>query len=159
MTWAHTPRSSILIWCLWAFPLTIWDTIYLALRPHSLPGRKWHAPYFAGTFNKWAGVDHSYGKDGWLDQDGFVMAQSVINMLEVTLYMIYVTLVWRGSGGFFGKKVGGRSGALAVIVGMNAGCVTATKTALYFMRECLSGFKSTGHNHWKPFLMTWGGMK
>jgi len=131
MAWSHTPRLSILVWCLWVFPFTCWDTLYLALRPHSLPRYAWHAPYFSGTFTIWAGIDKSYGEQGWRDRDGFVMAQSVINMLEVTLYMLYVCIIWRSAGKLFGAKLGGRDGGLAVIVGMNAGCVTATKTSLY----------------------------
>jgi hypothetical protein len=131
MAWTHTPRLPILIWCLWAFPFTIWDTLYLLLRPSSLPGYKWHSPYFSGSFTIWAGIDKSYGEQGWKDRDGFVAAQSVINMLEVTLYMIYILIVLRSAGRLFGAKVSGRAGGMAVVVGMNAGCVTATKTALY----------------------------
>lgn len=131
MAWTHTPRLPILIWCLWAFPFTIWDTLYLFLRPSSLPGYKWHTPYFSVSFTIWAGIDKSYGEQGWKDRDGFVAAQSVINMLEVTLYMVYLIIVWQSVGRLFNVKVSGRAGGAAVVVGMNAGCVTATKTALY----------------------------
>ncbi|KAF2793249.1 hypothetical protein K505DRAFT_244833, partial [Melanomma pulvis-pyrius CBS 109.77] len=86
--------------------------------------------------------------------DGFVAAQSVIDKLEVTLYMIYLIIVWKSVGQLFNAKISGRAGGAAVIVDMNAGCVTATKTALYFVRELFSGLKYTGHNEWRPILLT-----
>ncbi|KAF2466905.1 uncharacterized protein BDR25DRAFT_305769 [Lindgomyces ingoldianus] len=160
MAWAHTTRLPILIWCLWAFPFTIWDTLYLLLRPHSLPGQKWHDSYFSHVFAIWASVDHIYGEEGWRNKSGFVLAQSAINVTEATLYMVYIWIILRSGSQISASKwrIGGRTGAWAVLVGEVAGCVTATKTAMYFMRECFSGFKYTGHNDWRPFLVTWGGM-
>ncbi|PVI04892.1 hypothetical protein DM02DRAFT_651326 [Periconia macrospinosa] len=160
MTWSHTPRLPILIWCLWVFPFTLWDTIYLVLRPYSLPSNKWHHPYFSGTFTIWASIDHIYGQEGYDEKEGFVLAQSVMNMLEAILCIVYAWYIWTNSTtGFWSATVTGKKGARAVLVGLSAGYVTAIKTALYFLREVFSGYKYTGHNEWKPFLVTWYGMK
>jgi hypothetical protein len=130
MSWTHTPRLPILIWAVWAFPFTLWDTTYIFLRPHTLPGRKWHEPFFR-AMDSWAEVDHTYGEQAWQEREGFTAAQGVINMLEVTLYMVYFFIAWRhGRGGVRGA-FGGRWAARAVLVGFAAGTVTATKTSLY----------------------------
>jgi hypothetical protein len=175
MSWTHKPRLPILIWCLWVFPFTLWDTLYLCLRPHSLPGGKWHDRYFSRTFAIWASIDRSYGDQGWLDQDGFVLAQSVINMVEAFLCVYYVWTIWKSGNGGLRAPVSGRAGARALLIGLCAGYVTLTKTSLYcksystalfitsanrlVLRECFSGYRYTGHNDWKPFLTTWIGMK
>ncbi|KAF1950644.1 hypothetical protein CC80DRAFT_426515 [Byssothecium circinans] len=162
MSWTHTPRPAILLWCLWVFPFTLWDTLYLALRPHSLPSHEWHTPYFSRTFTVWASIDRMYGQQGYDEKEGFVLAQSVTNMLEATLCLAYVWVIWTGKGsatGFWRAKVKGETGARAVLLGLSAGYVTAVKTALYIFREVFSDFKYTGHNEWRPFLVTWCGMK
>jgi hypothetical protein len=132
MALMHTPQLTILIWALWAFPFTIWDAAYIFLRPHSMPGGKWHDPFFLPMV-QWANTDHIYGKQAWGEYEGFTAAQGVINMLEVTLYMVYFSIVYRNSGVWQRSSFGGRAAAWAVLVGFAAGVVTATKTALYCM--------------------------
>ncbi len=132
MAWPHTPRIPILIWCLWIFPFTLWDTLYLALRPYSLRGGMWNEPYFGSTFNSWAAVDQIYGLKGWEEKDGWVLAQSAMNMLEAVLCITYVWIVWsRGTGGLWSKKLSGRAGGMACLVGFGAGAVTWVKSAMY----------------------------
>jgi hypothetical protein len=134
MAWTHTPRLPILCWIVFAFPFTIWDTAYIFLRPHTLPGHKWHAPIFT-PYSDYAAVDRVYGEQAWLEKDGFTSAQGIINMTEVTLYAVYFWIVMtRGpkSAATRGKRaVSGKAGGLAVTLGLVAGSVTATKTALY----------------------------
>ncbi|KAF2659450.1 hypothetical protein K491DRAFT_712723 [Lophiostoma macrostomum CBS 122681] len=106
----------------------------------------------------WAGVDHTYGEQAWLEREGFTAAQGVINMLEVTLYMVYFFIAWRhGKGGVRGA-FGGKWAARAVLVEFAAGTITATKTSLYFMREVFSGYKFTGHAQMHPIWTLWGFM-
>ncbi|KAF2639951.1 hypothetical protein P280DRAFT_526071, partial [Massarina eburnea CBS 473.64] len=136
------------------------DTIYLCLRPNSLPSHKWHDPYFSGTFTVWTSIDRIYGQQGYNKKEGFVLAQSVMNMLEATLCVVYVCIIWTSStSGVWNACITGSTGAGAVLVGLSAGYVTAVKIALYILREVFSEFRYTGHNEWKPFLVTWCGMK
>lgn len=80
-------------------------------------------------------MDRVYGEQAWLEKDGFTSAQGIINMTEVTLYAVYFWIVMtRGakSAATRGKRaVSGKAGGLAVTLGLVAGSVTATKTALY----------------------------
>lgn len=80
-------------------------------------------------------MDRVYGELAWLEKDGLTAAQGVINMTEVTLYAVYFWIVMINGSKTIATKgkraVGGRAGALAVAVGLIAGSVTATKTALY----------------------------
>ena len=79
----------------------------------------------------WATVDRIYGEQGWYEREGFTAAQGVVNMLEVTLYMIYVGIVFRNSKAPSLSGFGGKTAAWAVLIGFGAGVVTATKTSLY----------------------------
>jgi hypothetical protein len=137
MSFMHKPRLPILIWAFWSFPFTLWDTAYIFLRPHSLAGGKWHDPVFL-PMDQWANTDHIYGKEGWSDTEGFTAAQGVINMLEVTLYVTYVGIVWRHSTGGLRASLGGKWATRAVLVGFAGGVVTATKTSLYCMLRCVN---------------------
>ena len=100
------------------------------LRPHTLAGGKWHRPFFESMV-QWATVDHPYGEQARLAKEGFTAAQGVINILEVTLYMMDFGIVQSNGTGIKGRSFGGRSAALAVLVGFGVGVVTATKTSLY----------------------------
>lgn len=117
-------------------PFLTWDTAYVFLRPHSFPDGK-YAAYFKHMVEG-AEVDHLYGKDAWLSGDGVIVAQSLLAMLEATLYMIYVGLVIKAGGiGSLLKRqrVGGRDAARAVLIGFAAGVVSATKT-IHYRRLC-----------------------
>lgn len=145
----HTPRLLVLIWAVYAFPFTLWDAAYIFLRPHTFPGGKWHRPLFEPMV-QWSNTDRIYGELGWENSEGFTAAQGVINILEVTLYMMYFVIVWRHGGGFRRTSFGGRPAAWAVLIGFGAGVVTATKTALYcrFRQVSIYARKSlTGWSH------------
>ena len=81
----------------------------------------------------WATVDHSYSEVAWKDGDGFVTAQSFVNMVEAGLCAYYAFTVWgaAGVGSLLEGKVLGSRAARAVLVDFVAGVVTATKTTLY----------------------------
>lgn len=130
MSWTHTPRLPIVLWALWAFPFTVWDAAYIFLRPHTMPGGVWHEPFFRPMV-QWATVDRIYGEHAWLKKEGFTAAQGVINVLEISLYMVYLMIVHRNGGALRRASFGGRPAAWAVLVGFAAGVVTATKTSLY----------------------------
>ncbi|KAF1852153.1 uncharacterized protein K460DRAFT_392277 [Cucurbitaria berberidis CBS 394.84] len=185
MPFTHTPHLPLLLWTLFTLPLTIWDTAYILLRPHSFPGGKWHAPFFL-SMEPWASTDHLYGPEAWGASEGFTAAQAVVNVLEVGMYTGYVWGVWRGGGLGGGarwrigkRRIQGKMAAGAVVLGFAAGVVTATKTGLYcrfffslrawccfcflllmrvVMREVFSGYVYTGHNELHPLLTLWGFM-
>jgi hypothetical protein len=118
MAFTHTPRLPIIIWALFTIPFTIWDALYIFLRPYSLLGQKWHSPFF-DFMDNWSAVDHVYGVQAWEDNEGWTAAQGVINVLvEVGVYGGYLVILWvygRGGKGFLGGfsgETGGRSGGM-----------------------------------------------
>jgi len=128
MTWAHTPRFPVLVWTAFAFPFTIWDTLYIVLRPRTLPGHEWHDPIWTAV-GTYAAVDGVYSEQAWLEGEGWTAAQSVINVTEVLLYVWYYAIVRKSRNER--NEVGGRAGGRACVVGLVAGTVTLTKSALY----------------------------
>jgi hypothetical protein len=126
-TWKHTPRTFVLIWCAFVFPFTIWDAIFVVLRPHTFPGYKWYSPYFEGVAD-WATVDRAYSEDAWIKGEGLVAAQEIVNLSEAILCLVYLVMVMRNGGR---KGVGGRVGAIAAVFGIVAGTITLSKSVLW----------------------------
>jgi hypothetical protein len=133
MVWSHTPRLPVLLWTAFTFPFTIWDTLYIALRPHTLPGHKWHDPIWTqvGTY---AAVDGVYGEQAWLEGEGWTAAQGVVNVAEVLLYLWYYAIVRKSRSE--GRAISGRMGGKACVIGLVAGTVTLTKSMLYCKLRC-----------------------
>ena len=149
--WAHLTTPATLLWLCVSLPLVAWDTSYVFLRPHSLPGGRWHDPVWT-LYGIYARVDHVYGWPAWEEGNGWTAAQSLMNCLETALYVTYLAVVWT-HGREAGEKeeqelqkrrtwweqtwvgrtnvVEGASGARASLVGFAAAIMTASKTLLY----------------------------
>ena len=145
--WAHTPSNLTLIWLFISLPLVAWDTGYVMLRPHSMPGGKLHWPLWA-PYDLYGKVDYIYGWKAYNEHNGFTAAQGLLNIVETAMYLYYLYIFYvygrqstaRGRGapkpayvGFLGQQryVDGRMGALAVLVGYSAAVMTVSKTVLY----------------------------
>jgi hypothetical protein len=44
--YAHSPPIPMLAWLVISLPLVAWDTLYVLLRPHTMPGGKFHSPFW-----------------------------------------------------------------------------------------------------------------
>lgn len=139
MPYPHTPHPATLLWMLAAIPFTLWDTAYLLLRPHTLPGHPWNRPLWQ-PYIAYAAVDRVYSAQAWEEGSGFAAAQGVLNLVEVAGYVVYLWLVLRG--GAVGRRqggadarwrmaMGGKEGAGAVVVGVCVGAMTVGKTVMY----------------------------
>ncbi|KKY28252.1 hypothetical protein UCDDS831_g00435 [Diplodia seriata] len=84
--WTHTPSRLTLAWLALSLPLVAWDTGYMLLRPHSMPGGWLHAPLWA-PYALYGAVDHVYGFPAWERGDGFGAAQASLNLVETALYL------------------------------------------------------------------------
>lgn len=126
--WSHKPSRPTLLWLAVSLPLVAWDTAYVLLRPHTMPGGWLHAPLWT-PYELYGRVDHVYGFKAWDAGVGFTAAQGTLNLVETALYAVYWALWYRNRDG--GGRVGGREGALAVAVGFAASVMTFSKTVLY----------------------------
>ncbi|KAL4756798.1 uncharacterized protein BDW70DRAFT_144329 [Aspergillus foveolatus] len=164
--WLHTPTAILTLWLLISCPLVLWDAGYCLLRPHSMPGGKYHS-FWSGY--KWYGtVDYIYGWPAFNANNGFTNAQAVLNLLETGGYLYYLWVVYRhgtvaedskGSGGSQGtlswllatdKVVAGRMGATALLAAFSSSVSTVSKTVLYWLQEYFSNFENIGHNEVWP---------
>lgn len=143
--WAHTPSNLTLLWLAVSLPLVLWDAGYVLLRPHSMPGGKYHWPLWA-PYDLYGRTDYVYGWKAWDEHNGFTAAQAVMNLAETAGYFTYLWLVYkfgkqsaahgRGapkSAGWLGaqRRLTGEDAALAALVGYSAALMTLAKTLLY----------------------------
>ncbi|KAH6629916.1 hypothetical protein B0J18DRAFT_419714 [Chaetomium sp. MPI-SDFR-AT-0129] len=131
--WTHTPSTGTLLWLAVSLPLVTWDVGYMLLRPHTMPGGYLHEPLWK-PYALYGEVDHMYGFKQWNLNNPFAATQSWLNLAETVLYLVYVGL-WYANGRALApgarRAVGGKVGALAVLVGFSAAVMTVSKTVLY----------------------------
>jgi hypothetical protein len=145
--WAHTPSNLTIIWLFISLPLVAWDTGYVMLRPHSMPGGSLHWPLWV-PYDLYGKVDYIYGWKAFNDLNGFTAAQGLLNIVESAMYVYYLYILFtdrkqvaaKGRGapkpsvvGLLGeqRRVEGVKGALASMVGFSAAVMTVSKTVLY----------------------------
>lgn len=169
--WAHTPSNISILWLAVSLPLVAWDTGYVMLRPHSMPGGSLHWPIWA-PYELYGRVDYIYGWKAFNEKNGFTAAQSLLNIVETSMYLYYLYILFtygrssnaQGRGapktsdvGVLGQQryVDGQMGAVAVLVGFSAAIMTLSKTVLYWASEYYSGFDNVGHNSFTDLLFLW----
>ncbi|KAI7487479.1 hypothetical protein D0860_04657 [Hortaea werneckii] len=173
--WSHTPSNLTLLWLAISLPLVIWDTGYVVLRPHSMPGGALHAPLWT-PYALYGTIDYMYGFKQWDAHNGFTLAQGSFNAVETVAYGVYLYLVYRygreeegrtGRGAprkeFLGRlralgksrTVEGRLAVWVVLLGYSTAFLTFTKTVLYWLNEVFSGFENIGHNSWSSLFFLW----
>lgn len=132
--WTHTPTPLTLLWLFISLPLVIWDTSYVLLRPHSMIGGDLHSPVFI-PYALYSTVDYVYGFPAYNGRDGFTGAQSSLNIVETLGYLVYLAIVWKvgTSQGLNGlqRRIEGRWGASAALLGFAISVMTLSKTTLY----------------------------
>ncbi|KAF1829012.1 hypothetical protein BDW02DRAFT_190666 [Decorospora gaudefroyi] len=166
--WCHTASNLTILWLTVSIPLVLWDTLYILLRPHTMEGGAIHWPIWQ-PYEIYAAIDHVYGWPGWENQDGFGGAQGALNAVELVMYGLYAMIIYnhgvpttRATGLQVGegvnkwlaggRKVRGRTGNRALVIGFAAAVMTLSKTVLYYFNEYFSGFASVGHNDWAKLL-------
>ncbi|TLD29285.1 hypothetical protein PspLS_04061, partial [Pyricularia sp. CBS 133598] len=156
---SHTPSTLALAWLAISLPLVAWDTGYIMLRPHSMPGGSWHSPIWV-PYALYGSVDYVYGRDRWEAGDGFCGAQGTMNIVESLMYLAYVW-IWHsnktaaGASGDARGAVTGRPAGLAMLIMFSACVMTVSKTVLYWLNESWSGFHGIGHNSARDLVALW----
>jgi hypothetical protein len=145
--YTHSASYPITLWLLVSLPLVIWDTCYVLLRPHTMPGGRFHSPIWT-PYALYGTVDYVYGWPAWHAKEGFTAAQASLNVLETVMYGYYLGVLWtrarvpriggqkKSIGWFIGANEEGRrkvvdGASLAVIFLFAASVMTVSKTVLY----------------------------
>lgn len=158
--WFHTPSTIVTLWLLISSLVVLWDAGFIFCRPHSLPGGSLH--FIWAPYAMYSTVDYLYGWPGYNSKNGFVAAQSAVNILESIMYLFYLTVVFRNGtsigprGGskktkksvlwflFAEKSVDGRSGMIALLLVFTTCVMTLSKTTLYSKLRSLKSILMTG---------------
>ncbi|KAF2183243.1 hypothetical protein K469DRAFT_583835 [Zopfia rhizophila CBS 207.26] len=170
--WSHTASNITITWICLSLPLVIWDSLYILLRPHTMAGGKLQWPLWK-PYEIYAEIDHVYGWPGWENKDGFGGAQGAINAIEAVLYGLYIMIVYNhgvpvaGGRGLQvgvkrwlsgGRRVDGKTGNRALVIGFTAAVMTLSKTVLYYLNEYYCAFENTRHNDWPTLIAFYGVM-
>ncbi|KAF1924008.1 uncharacterized protein M421DRAFT_73793 [Didymella exigua CBS 183.55] len=173
--WCHTASNITILWLAVSLPLVLWDTLYILLRPHTMAGGALQWPIWK-PYEIYAAIDYVYGWPGWENNDGFGGAQGALNAVETVLYGLYVMVIYYHSvpaatgtgldvqsGGIGtwlsgGRKVPGRNGNRALLIGFTAAVMTLSKTVLYYFNEYFSKFENVAHNDWFTIFLFYGVM-
>jgi len=157
--YTHTPSLPLLAWLIVSLPIVAWDTLYVQLRPHTMPGGKLHSPVWT-PYALYGATDHIYGWPAWNDRNGFSAAQSAMNVPESAFYCWYLYVVGRqvvdwSYNGIGQLEVKGEGVNLAVLLGFSGAVMTLSKSLLYWLNEAFSDFKNIGHNSLYDLIVLW----
>lgn len=150
--WSHTPSNLTLLWLAISLPLVMWDTGYILLRPHTLPGGALHKLLWA-PYALYGEVDYVYSVAAYETGLGFTAAQGTMNLFETVAYLVYLYMIYayghsearQGTGApdrsWAGKlaesrTLYGRTAVVAVLLNYTTLVVTLSKTVLYC--KCLA---------------------
>ena len=146
--WCHTASNLTILWLTVSLPLVLWDSLYILLRPHTMAGGFLQWPIWK-PYEIYAAIDYVYGWPGWESNDGFGGAQGALNAVETVLYGLYLMIIYnhsvpaatgtgldvssQGLSAWLsgGRKVRGKNGNRALLLGFTAAVMTLSKTVLY----------------------------
>ncbi|KAJ1028594.1 hypothetical protein NDA16_001760 [Ustilago loliicola] len=138
----HRPRFLVSAWLFLSSFVVAWDVGYILLRPRSMLGGDLH--WIWSPYKLYMNIDYIYGLPSWDTKDGFPAAQSLMNVAESFLNLLYVYLVH--------LKATPGSIAVAPIWGLVAVTMTFSKTVLYVLNDYCCGWCKTGHNDWNTLI-------
>lgn len=125
------------LWFLVTAPIIFWDASYCFMRPRSMAGGDLH--WIWTGYEIYQEVDHVYGVESLLRNDGFPNAQAFLNVVETLLNITYLYLAHVSPT------------PAAPLIGLTSATMTFSKTLLYWLQEYYCGWCATGHND----LVTW----
>lgn len=134
--YTHRPPIALLAWLVVSLPLVTWGTLYVHLRPYTMPGGTLHSPLWE-PYAMYGSVDYIYGWPAWNSRNGFTAAQSAMNVLESIFYCWYLYVTGHQIGDWSYAhishlEVRGNGVSLAVLLSFSAAVMTVSKTLLYF---------------------------
>ncbi|RMX57083.1 hypothetical protein pdam_00008222 [Pocillopora damicornis] len=126
----------VAVWLVISSIVVTIDALFVLLRPHTLPDGKWN--FLFEPYNIFIEVDPRY-KDL---KDTFVIGQSFMNLLEMCLNIVILTMQNSSKDG------------LAVLLAFMVSTMTLSKTVFYFLvsSKLCSGHHFLSHNDWKTLV-------
>ncbi|KAF7378075.1 hypothetical protein MSAN_00231600 [Mycena sanguinolenta] len=128
----------ISLWFLLTAPIIAWDISYCFMRPRSMEGGDLH--WFWEPYGLYQKIDYVYGVPSFEKGDGFPNAQSLLNIVETVMNLVYLytahITAWPP----------------APLVGFTAAALTLAKTILYWAQEYYCNFCAIGHNSLEDLL-------
>eukprot|EP00048_Salpingoeca_helianthica_P023066 m.22040 g.22040 ORF g.22040 m.22040 type:complete len:175 (-) comp8217_c0_seq1:49-573(-) len=127
----------VVVWIQVSILIVLWDASFVLLRPLSMEGGPYEAIY--APYKKYITVDKMYGH---MEEDGtkfFIVAQSIVNLVEVTFLQISIFLHLQKD-------------PRCELVAFSASLCVAAKTVLYATVEVVSGSRHTSQNNWADFI-------
>ncbi|KAI9166528.1 hypothetical protein HJFPF1_02635 [Paramyrothecium foliicola] len=152
--WQHEPTQFTLVWMAVSLPLVIWDTIYVLGRPHTMEGGALHWPLWA-PYKLYGTIDLVYGWYAFDRRMGFTGAQGFLNLVETSMYLVYLWMHFKNKEAARATGSSGRHGALAVLIGFSAAVMTFSKTVLYWLQEYYGDYAHIGHNAPFELILLW----
>ncbi|XP_065885867.1 uncharacterized protein [Dysidea avara] len=111
---SHSSRWPV-VWFFLSALVVIYECGFVLLRPHTLPGGKFHD--FFTPYDEYIKIDKGYGNI----KDEFVWAGTWMNIIEVLLQFLTILLILRRS-------------SKAVLIGFLVSALTFWKTLLYVIQ-------------------------
>ncbi|KDQ53945.1 hypothetical protein JAAARDRAFT_136371 [Jaapia argillacea MUCL 33604] len=131
----------ISLWFLLTTPVIMWDVGYCFMRPRSMFGGDLH--WIWSPYAIYQNIDFVYGLKALESGDGFTNAQSLLNVIETFMNLVYLYLLH-----VLGSPV-------APVVGFASATMTLSKTVLYWAQEYYCGYCAVGHNTLKDLIVYW----
>ncbi|KAJ7705590.1 hypothetical protein B0H17DRAFT_1038372 [Mycena rosella] len=131
----------ISLWFLITVPVIFWDVGYCFMRPRSMEGGDLH--WIWAPYSIYQNVDLVYGVEALKRGDGFTNAQSLLNVVETLMNIVYLytahVAAWPP----------------APLVGFAAATMTLSKTVLYWAQEYYCNYCAVGHNTLSDLITYW----
>ncbi|CAG7924076.1 unnamed protein product [Penicillium olsonii] len=146
--WTYTPAAALTIWLLVSVPLVLWDASYVLLRPHSMPGGRFHSPVFT-PYALYGTIDYIYGWPAFKARNGFTAAQTILNLVETAGYLWYLAIVY-----VYGTTVVSGRGSQQPSKGL-LWLLKGNKVVAGRLNEYFSGYDNVGHNDLVTLVIYW----
>ncbi|KAL4263219.1 EXPERA domain-containing protein [Pleurotus pulmonarius] len=138
---AYKTRTWISLWFLLTAPVIFWDVGYCFMRPRSMKGGDLH--WIWSPYALYQEVDYIYGVKALQEGNGFTLAQSLLNIVETLMNLVYLYLAHV------------QHSPAAIVIGFAAVVMTLSKTVLYWAQEYYCGFCAVGHNSMRDLIVLW----
>ncbi|KAF7303845.1 hypothetical protein MIND_00614400 [Mycena indigotica] len=153
---APKTHTWITAWFLLTAPIIAWDvgycffttSVYGGKHPHTNltgveSGQGGDLHWIWKPYSIYQRVDLVYGVEALERGDGFTNAQSLLNVIETLLNVLYVYLAHV------------KAWPPASLVGLSAATMTLSKTVLYWVQEYFCNYCAVGHNTMYDAIVYW----